>query len=112
MQRPWSAIPNPHFAQFTAIVALVFGLFVYAEIATWTAGLGDMEAAEILQAAGVAAAPVEDILDILEDPQMQARGFFIPVEDQALGVWPHDGFAWRFSGIPGEIRTPAPLLKV
>jgi crotonobetainyl-CoA:carnitine CoA-transferase CaiB-like acyl-CoA transferase len=82
---------------------------IYAEIAAWTAGLGDMEAAQLLQESGIPASPVEDILDILEDPHMQARGFFVPVEDQALGVWPHDGFAWRFSSIPGEIRQPAPL---
>jgi crotonobetainyl-CoA:carnitine CoA-transferase CaiB-like acyl-CoA transferase len=82
---------------------------VYAEIAAWTAGMGDMQAADLLQGVGIPASPVEDILDILEDPHMQARGFFIPVEDKALGPWPHDGFAWRFSGIPGEIRQPAPL---
>jgi PAS domain S-box-containing protein len=29
MQKPWSAISSPHFAQFTAIVSLAFGLFVY-----------------------------------------------------------------------------------
>jgi formyl-CoA transferase len=40
---------------------------------------------------------------------MQARRFFIPVDDKALGPRPHDGFPWRFSGIPGEIRQPAPL---
>jgi benzylsuccinate CoA-transferase BbsF subunit len=53
-------------------------------IGEWTQGFDDRELAERLQAAGVAAAPVLNVADLLEDPHYAARGTFIEV-DHPLG---------------------------
>lgn len=53
---------------------------LHAHIAAWTAGFDDRELADTLQAAGVAAAPVLNVGDLLEDPHFKDRGTFIEVE--------------------------------
>jgi benzylsuccinate CoA-transferase BbsF subunit len=52
---------------------------LHAEIATWTQGFDDRELADTLQAAGVAAAPVLNVADLLADPHYKARETFIEV---------------------------------
>jgi len=52
-------------------------------IATWTAELDDHDLAELLQRHGVAAAPVLNVADLLEDPHYRARGTFIEVHHPA-----------------------------
>ncbi len=57
---------------------------LHARLAEWTAGFDDRALADTLQAAGVAAAPVLTIADLLEDPHYRARETFIEV-DHPLG---------------------------
>jgi benzylsuccinate CoA-transferase BbsF subunit len=57
---------------------------LHAKIGEWTALSDDRELADKLQAAGVAAAPVLNVGDLLEDPHFQARGTFVEV-DHPLG---------------------------
>ncbi|MDE0884424.1 MAG: CoA transferase [Myxococcota bacterium] len=57
---------------------------LHAKIGEWTAGFDDRELAETLQAAGVAAAPVLGVDDLLDDPHYKARQTFIEV-DHPLG---------------------------
>ncbi len=52
---------------------------LHASLAEWTAGFDDRELAERLQSAGVAAAPVLNVGDLLEDPHYRARNTFIEV---------------------------------
>ncbi len=55
-----------------------------ARLGEWTAGFDDRELANRLQAAGVAAAPVLNVADLLDDPHFRARSTFIEV-DHPLG---------------------------
>jgi benzylsuccinate CoA-transferase BbsF subunit len=57
---------------------------LHEKLAGWTADFGDQYLAEQLQAHGVAAAPVLNVADLLEDPHYKARETFIEV-DHPLG---------------------------
>ncbi|HEX5787886.1 MAG TPA: CoA transferase [Woeseiaceae bacterium] len=64
------------------------------DIAAWTAGQRDHDIAAKLQAAGIAAAAVQDIEDLLDgDPTLAGRGALVELEHAILG---------RF----GHVRTP------
>jgi len=57
---------------------------LHAKVADWTSASDDRELAARLQAAGVAAAPVLNVGDLLEDPHYRARKTFVEV-DHPLG---------------------------
>lgn len=72
---PWAAAER-----WTTAAGRVEGIDdLHGEVATWTAGFDDYELAHLLQANGVAAAPVLNVADLLEDPHYRARGTFIEV---------------------------------
>ncbi len=52
---------------------------LHERLASWTGQFSDRELAERLQQEGVAAAPVLDVGDLLDDPQYRARDTFIEV---------------------------------
>jgi crotonobetainyl-CoA:carnitine CoA-transferase CaiB-like acyl-CoA transferase len=52
---------------------------IHERLAEWTRQFGDYELAERLQGFGVAATPVLDVSDLLEDAHYRARGTFIRV---------------------------------
>lgn len=79
-------------------------------VAAWAAPLDAAEAAARLQAAGVAAAPVADAPQVLADPHLAARGFFVPVEHPEAGTHPWPRLPVVLSATPATIRRPAPLL--
>jgi crotonobetainyl-CoA:carnitine CoA-transferase CaiB-like acyl-CoA transferase len=78
-------------------------------ISTWTAGLEQYEAAWALQRLGISAAPVLANWQILPDPHIAHRQFYVPVEHPVVGVYPTTSWPWRFSRTPGSVRRPAPL---
>ena len=76
-------------------------------ISAWTAGRAKVEAAETLQDAGVPAGPVNVTPDMTADAQVQARGFFVPLEP---GPTPIPGNPIKMAGIGSENWTPCPRL--
>jgi crotonobetainyl-CoA:carnitine CoA-transferase CaiB-like acyl-CoA transferase len=64
------------------------------------------EAAEILQRHGVASGPVLDDADAFADPQLRARGFFVPVNHADAGRHLYPGMPFKLSATPTGIRTP------
>ncbi len=52
---------------------------VHSQVAEWTRGFDDRELADRLQAAGVPAAPVLCIADLLDDPHYRVRRTFVEV---------------------------------
>lgn len=52
---------------------------LHEKVAAWTAPQRDYELTALLQSHGVAAAPVLNIADLLEDPQYRARDTFIEI---------------------------------
>ena len=60
-----------------------------AAIEQWTVGYDKYELTELLQAAGVAAGPVQPAPGWLADDQLEARGYFVELDhpDAGLGRW-------------------------
>ncbi len=82
-----------------------------AVVGEWSRGRSHVEAAEMLQAAGVAAAPVEDGRDLVDgDEHLRARGFYVSLDHPAAGPMLHEGVAVRLAATPGGVFRPAPLL--
>jgi crotonobetainyl-CoA:carnitine CoA-transferase CaiB-like acyl-CoA transferase len=79
-----------------------------AVVTRWSAVQEKHQAANILQAAGVRAAPVNNGKDLSEDPHMWARGFFTEITHPACGTHYYPGLPQRFSRTPGQVSQPAP----
>lgn len=67
-----------------------------ALLAGWTATRSVDRVVEELQRAGVAAGAVQDAADLLADPQLASRGFFVPLAHPSLGAFPGDRSPIRF----------------
>src|ERR1700722_1775450 len=63
-----------------------------------------------LQAAGVAAYPVENCVDIHQDDNLEAFGFWHWLEHKEMGPSPYEGLEHRMSRTPGTLRSAAPIL--
>jgi formyl-CoA transferase len=86
-----------------------------AAVADWAAGQEPMAAAERLQAAGIAAGPVNDARDLLLDRHLLARGFyedhdFTAAYGPEIGVVPvlGRGFRWRAAWAHVGVRGVGP----
>ena len=83
-------------------------------ITAWTRLRSAEQAADELRSAGIPAAVVMSVRDMLLDPHLRSRGFFelaVHHPDAGdLGTRPYPGMAVRLSATPGRIRRAAPLL--
>ena len=48
--------------------------------------------------------------DLIEDPHLNARGFFERLAHPEVGVRTHMGIPWRLTHAPNGVRSPAPVL--
>lgn len=78
---------------------------VHRRLAAWTAGFDDRALATRLQAAGVAAAPVLNVADLLGDPHYRARGTFIEVTHPLGFRETIYGSYVKLGRTPAEVRT-------
>ncbi|MCY4615297.1 MAG: CoA transferase [Chloroflexi bacterium] len=79
------------------------------ELSAWTAERTSHDAAASLQAEGVAATAVLDAFELLDDPQLRHRGFFVDIDHAELGVTASAGIPLRYSDT--QLRyLPTPLL--
>ncbi len=79
-------------------------------LTAWTATREKWEVTRALQAVGVAAFPSMTGKDLVEDPQLNARGFFVRFAHPEVGVRTHMGMPWLLTHAPNGVRTPAPML--
>jgi len=80
-------------------------------IEAWTAGEEKRALARRLQAVGVAAAPVQTAPEWLNDPHLEARGYFTSLETPDAGRYRTDGFPMLIDGGRGYTAwTGAPGL--
>jgi benzylsuccinate CoA-transferase BbsF subunit len=63
-----------------------------------------------LQEAGVAAYPVQNCVDLHQDENLEAFGFWNWLEHKQMGASPYEGLQHRLSLTPGELRWAAPTL--
>lgn len=81
-----------------------------ALVEAWTRERAPREVMELLQAHGVPAGAVHTARDVVEDPQLRARGFIVALEHERMGRVEQGGIPVRLSDTPGALRSPAPLL--
>ncbi len=82
---------------------------VYGHLATTLLERGTAAWLASFEAAEIPAAPVNDTADLLQDPHLQATGFFTAHETEA-GTLRFPGMPAWFSRTPGRITGPAPRL--
>lgn len=76
----------------------------------WTAGQDAEALAAVLQTAGLDAAAVEDMQDLLKDPQLAHRGHFHELNHPVIGRHVVEANGMRFSQSPMQFTRTAPLL--
>jgi crotonobetainyl-CoA:carnitine CoA-transferase CaiB-like acyl-CoA transferase len=79
-------------------------------ITAWTAQRDRWEITRSLQAVGVAAFPSMSSKDLVEDAQLNQRGFFARLPHPGVGTQTHTGIPWILTNSPNGVRSPAPLL--
>ena len=80
-------------------------------IQEWTIELGKYDLADICQAAGVRAMPVQSSEDRVEnDPQLLHRGMFTKVKHPMLGDWKFQGAPFRLDGNKVAVKGPPPMI--
>lgn len=78
-------------------------------IRSWTSGLPAPVAEQRLRAAGLPAARVRSIADVLTCPQLNAEGYLqTVVQPEGIAPAPMPGIIAHLSSTPGRIRMPAP----
>lgn len=79
-------------------------------VSNWTAERTASEAADLLRQAGVPAAPVVTVMDLLEDPQLAHRGLIQWKERAFIGNKPHPGPAFLMNGERAPLERTSPTL--
>lgn len=62
------------------------------------------------QEKGVPIGVVNSPQDLVNSPQLRARGFFVEIEHPEAGIIEYAAAAYRFSKTPWSVQRPAPLL--
>jgi len=78
-------------------------------IGGWTRQHTPFEVAEILQEAGVPAGPSLSIKELVEDPHLEERGYFVAPEHPEVGARVLEGMPWKSNITRPDFRH-APLL--
>ncbi|MFN3974409.1 MAG: CaiB/BaiF CoA transferase family protein [Dehalococcoidia bacterium] len=99
---------DPRFATFLGRKAHEEELDRY--IARWTSLFPQEGVVERLRTRGVPAAPVHDLPGLFADPNLSARGYWVPLEHPEIGLQHYDGLEFRLSASPAQFEHPAPLL--
>lgn len=88
-----------------------------AEAAAQMARVGDLMASrtcaewmDLLGPADLPVAPVNSMSEAFEHPQLKHRDMLLHMDHPVEGRIPQLGFPIKFSGTPGRLRTPPPLL--
>ena len=85
------------------------GAEIDAAFQAWLKPITKQQAMEQAQAQGWPLSALNTPADVMRDPHMRERGFFVTVDQPGMGPIELPGLAMRFSATPGELRRP-PLL--
>jgi crotonobetainyl-CoA:carnitine CoA-transferase CaiB-like acyl-CoA transferase len=75
----------------------------------WSVTLDHNDATKLLQAAGVPAGPVLAAWEVVSDPHLYARDYFVDIVHPETGHHRWIGYPWKLSRTPGRITRHAPL---
>jgi crotonobetainyl-CoA:carnitine CoA-transferase CaiB-like acyl-CoA transferase len=81
-----------------------------ARLGAWTRERTPLEVAELLQARGLEAVPVQSFPEVFDDPQLAARGHVERHTHPVLGVWDYERNGFRLSDAPSGYRGATPTL--
>jgi benzylsuccinate CoA-transferase BbsF subunit len=113
-QRLRKAMDDPAWARAEALASTPGRQAAEAEIdrglAAWTSARAREEVVARLREAGVHVAPVNDMRDLFEDPQLASRQVWRRVDHPVLGSFPAEGPPFLLSETPAELERPAFLL--
>jgi crotonobetainyl-CoA:carnitine CoA-transferase CaiB-like acyl-CoA transferase len=82
---------------------------IAALIQAWTSQHSRADVVRALATAGVPAAPVNTVAEMVADPQVQAREMFVEIEHPTYGPLKTTGTPLKLSETPGRIRWLAPM---
>lgn len=77
-------------------------------VGEWTLSHSDQEVMTLLQREGVPAGKVQNADDLVHDPQLKSRGFFIELDIPELGKNPADSSPIHLSNILANYRRASP----
>ncbi len=100
---------DPRFAQ--AQQRLRNAAEIDAIMADWISQRTLAEALAVFEEAKVAAAPVYDAEQLLDDPQLRARDTYLTIDDPELGAMRVQAPVPRFSATPGQVSHLGPRLS-
>jgi crotonobetainyl-CoA:carnitine CoA-transferase CaiB-like acyl-CoA transferase len=83
---------------------------IEAVIADWTSTRDPEQAMNALQAAGIASGVARLPIELLKDPQLQARGFIQEIDRAFIGRHPQPSMPFRETEQPFAIRSAPPTL--
>jgi crotonobetainyl-CoA:carnitine CoA-transferase CaiB-like acyl-CoA transferase len=83
---------------------------IYATVANILGERTTAECVELLDAADIPVTPLQTVDELLRDPHLLAKGFFMPVEHPSEGRLRMPQNPARFSRTPPRVDRPAPLL--
>ncbi|AYH43531.1 CoA transferase [Azoarcus sp. DN11] len=98
---PRFATPELRKANMPELIARLDGLFAKKPQKEWL---------EILLAAGLLFAPIQQLADVVDDPQALTNGYMVDFEHRALGKIRVPGYPIRFSAHEVGTHGPAPEL--
>jgi benzylsuccinate CoA-transferase BbsF subunit len=81
-----------------------------ARIAAWTSEQDPHRLMQVLQDAGVPAGVVQNVRDLLDDPQLAQRGHWVPLRHDPLGEMLFERSGFRLSDSAGGLHRPGPNL--
>jgi CoA:oxalate CoA-transferase len=82
---------------------------IAAIIQAWTGSRPKAEVVRTLTGAGVPAAPVNNVAEMVADPQVRAREMFVELDHPVYGPLRTTGTPLKLSETPGQIRWLAPM---
>jgi CoA:oxalate CoA-transferase len=98
---------DPNFA--TTAARRIHQSEVAALIQGWTGPRTKAEVVDTLAEGGVPAAPVNNVAEMIADPQIQAREMFVELEHPLYGPVKITGTPLKLSETPGRVERLAPL---
>jgi benzylsuccinate CoA-transferase BbsF subunit len=101
----WVAVATWSDAELERLMEITGG-----DPAAFALGRTRLEVAEVLQAAGIEAVPVEDFGDVHSDPQVAHREHFVPLTHPYLGDGLYERNGFRLSDAPSGYDRSGPTL--
>jgi len=83
---------------------------IQEEIEKITARHTVKEVGEMMDKERVANSPILNIQQVVDDPHLNARGYFVEVEHPVIGKAKIPGIPFKMSETPGAVERPSPLV--